>query len=93
VSRHVGYILHHQSVHLAIFLLSQYDTLVPLLRDVNEVRQASTNYVRREALPFAVDIDISQHMTLTVGWLTVAVAIATNSQQQVFLMHNRAKPL
>ena len=42
-SRHIGYILHHQSLHLATFVLSQYDT--PPLRDVNEVRQASTNYI------------------------------------------------
>ena len=48
-SRHVGYILHHQSLHLATFLLSQYDAPVPPLRDVNEARQASTNSVRHEA--------------------------------------------
>ena len=58
----------HQSLHLATFLLSQYDTPVPPLRDVNEV----------------------SHITLTVGLLIVAVAIATNSHEQVFLMRNRA---
>ena len=36
-----------------------YDTPVTPLRDVNEVRQASTNYVRHEAPPFAADMDIS----------------------------------
>ena len=47
-SRYVGYILHNQSLHLATFLLNQYDT--PPLRDVNELRQASTIYVRHESL-------------------------------------------
>ena len=67
-------------------MLSQYDT--PPLRDVHEVRQASTNYVTHGA---------PQHLlvtlTLAVGLLIDAGAIATNSQQQdlVFLMSNRAR--
>ena len=76
-------------------MLSQYDTPVPPLRDVNEVRQASKHYVRHEApqrLLVTPTFPDTSHLQL--HWLIVTVAIATHYQKTSILkMSNRARSL
>ena len=71
-SRRTGYILHYQSLHLATFLLSQYDTTP--VKDVNEVWQVWSVIIFRNPFLLCCVSFILLNMILLVSCTQTAFA-------------------